>query len=144
MERVCLKGCEIHGFLEALAYKTTAAETSKTAYHDVSFPKLRYMCLEVIDFGPTLTNVLLDRLMERYERNAEVKVLHLDCCYCISSDDIKKLKEIVVDVIWDGLEQEFSTDHDSEEDRDYDIDSDGNSFAFYYGDYDDYISDISY
>ena len=56
--------------------------------------------------------------MERCERNAEVQVLRLDDCYNIFSDDVERLEEIVVDVIWDGLEQETSTEYDSEEGRD--------------------------
>jgi hypothetical protein len=43
--------------------------------------------------------------MERCERNAEVHVLRLDNCYDISSAEVERLKEVVVDVIWDGVEQ---------------------------------------
>ena len=45
--------------------------------------------------------------MERYERNAEVQVLYLQDCFYISSDDVKRLNEVVVDVIWDGLETPY-------------------------------------
>jgi hypothetical protein len=43
--------------------------------------------------------MLLDYLMERCERNAEVP----DDCYHISSNDVERLEEIVVDVTWDGI-----------------------------------------
>jgi hypothetical protein len=108
LERVCLQDFEPYPFFEALAYKTKAAEKSETAYRDVSFPKLRYIHLVGTGFqfiakrSSTLLDTLLDFLMERYERNAEVQVLRLeDCCY-ISSDLVERLKEVVVDVIWDG------------------------------------------
>ena len=108
-------------FLEALVYKTKAAEKSKTAYRNVSFPKLRYVHLEGADFFVTSpmdlsVDMILDCLMERYERNAEIQTLCLDDCTYMSSDDVERLEEIVVDVLWDGLEQGFSSEVDSEED----------------------------
>ena len=86
----------LYSFLGALVYKRKAAEKSKTAYRTVSFLNLRAIHLEYTDFlgtGPLSVSVdmLLDRLMERYERRAEVQELHLDDCYYISSDDLKKL-----------------------------------------------------
>ena len=66
-------------------------------------------------------------------------MLHLDDCYYTSSDDVERLKEVVVDVIWDGVEQEVSTDRDSEEDGNYD--SDGNTIED--SDYYDYYSSSS-
>ena len=107
LEQVCLQGFELQPrpFLEALVYKREAAEKSKTAYCNVSFPKLRYIHLVGIDFQSdsptTLLDALLDCLMERYERNAEVQVLRLENCHPLLPDDVERLKE-VVDVIWDG------------------------------------------
>ena len=120
LERVCVQSSALDSFLEALVYKTNAAKKSKTSYHNVPFPKLRYIHLEGADFfttNPTITSVdmLLDYLMERCERNAEVQTLRLDDCSYISFDDVERLKEIVVDVIWDGVEKDFS-EEDSEED----------------------------
>ena len=43
--------------------------------------------------------------MERCERNAEAWLLRLDDCYNFSSHDVERLREIVVDVIWDGKEK---------------------------------------
>jgi len=52
-----------------------------------------------------LVDTLLGCLMERRERSAEVQTLRLDDCFYISSGDVERLKEIVVDVIWDGVTQ---------------------------------------
>jgi hypothetical protein len=41
------------------------------------------------------------------KRNADIRMLRPDDCYCISLLS-KTLKEIVVDVIWDGIEQEVT------------------------------------
>jgi F-box-like len=106
LERVCVQGLEPYSFLEALVYNTKAAEKSKRAYCNVSFPKLRYIHLVGTDFAnspSTSVDALLDYLMERYERNAEIQVLRLEHC-CILSDDVERLKEVVVDVIWDRRE----------------------------------------
>jgi hypothetical protein len=113
LERVCVQGLEPYPFLDALVYKTEAAEKSKRAYCSVSesFPKLRYIHLVGTDFvnslsrSTTLVDTLLDCLTERYERNAEVQVLRLEDCYHLMSDDVERLKE-VVDVIWDGREND--------------------------------------
>ena len=107
---VCVRDHAPHSFLEALVYKTKAAGKSKTAYHNVSFPKLRYIHLECTNFNDTYLDFifykLLDCLMERCERNAEVQALRLNDCYYLTSDDVETLKEIVVDVIWDGIVME--------------------------------------
>ena len=111
LERVCVQSFEPQPrpFFDALVYKTEAAEKSKTAYCNVSFPKLRYIHLIWADFelnNPTSmvsVDMLLDCLMERYERNAEVEVLRLEDCYSLSPNEVERLKEVVVDVIWDGL-----------------------------------------
>jgi hypothetical protein len=125
LKRVCVQSSASYSFLEALVYKAKAAEKSKTAYCNVSFPKLRHISLEGTDFSArdprsTSVDMLLDCLTERCERKAAVQVLCLDDCYDIWSDDVERLKEIVVDVTWDGIEQEVS-----DEDKEYD--SDGNT-----------------
>ena len=117
---VCVRGNDPRSFLEALIYKTEAAKKSKTAYHNVSFPKLRYIRLQETNFAwnnPTSMSVdtLLDYLMERCERKAAVRELDLNDCYSISSDDVKRLGEIVVDVIWDGIEREIPEEDDDDE-----------------------------
>ena len=109
LERVCLQRSAPRPFFEALVYKTKAGEKSKAVYHDVSFPKLRYIHLVGIDFGyrsSISVDTLLDCLMERYKRNAEVQVFRLEDSYYISPDDVERLKKVVqvVDVIWEGKE----------------------------------------
>ena len=110
--------------IEALVYNTKAAENSKTAYRNVSFPKLCYIHLERTDFFVTCecplstsVDMLLDYLMERCERNAEIQTLRLDDCFYLSSDDVERLKEVVVDVIWDGLEQHLLEAGDLDDDE---------------------------
>jgi F-box-like len=142
LEGVCVKSYSPYSFLDALVYKTKAAEKSKTAYRTVAFPKLRYLHLEGAYFDsmdPTSISVekLMDYLMERCERKAEVQVLRLDDCYYITYDDVERLEEIVVDVIWDEVEQAVS-EEDSEDEREYD--SDGNIIDddYDYSSYDDF------
>ena len=53
--------------------------------------------------------------MERCERKAEVQELNLDHCYNISPDDVERLKKIVVDVIWNGVERVQGWDDDSDD-----------------------------
>ena len=44
--------------------------------------------------------------------NAEMQVLRLEGCNSILSDDVELLEEIVVDVIWDGVEVVEQGDED--------------------------------
>ena len=48
--------------------------------------------------------------MMRCEYKAEVHELRLDDCSYLLDEDIKLLKEIVVNVGWDGIEQGFTDD----------------------------------
>ena len=122
-------------FVEALVYKR------KRSKRTVSFPKLR--CIHLIGTifatGPRCLSVdmLLDCLMKRCERKAEIQVLNLDDCYYISSDDVRRLGETVVEVIWDGKEQEVddssdgtTTDSGSDSDSDDFDDSESSSSSF--------------
>jgi F-box-like len=121
LERVYVKSSAPNSFLEALVYKTEADEKSKTAC-SVSLPKLRIIHLSGTFFdsprfirsprSSVSVEKLLDHLMERWERKAQVQVLCLDDCYYISSGDVERLKEIV-DVIWDGVEQEEESEDES-------------------------------
>ena len=112
LERVCIQSNAINCFLDALVYKTKAAEKSITAYRSFAFPKLRYISLEDtnFDYGATSFEMLLDCLVER---NAKIQELRLDRCRCISPNDVAKLKGIVDDVIWDGADSDGA---DSDED----------------------------
>ena len=75
MKQVYVQDSAIDSFLEALVYKTRAAEESKTAYYNVSFPKLRHIGLGLgatdfitIGLTPILIDMLLACLIERCER----------------------------------------------------------------------------
>jgi hypothetical protein len=159
LERVHVKSIRAQPFFDALVYKTKAANKSKTSYRNVSFPKLRYIHLDGTHFAETnmeprynsrsnvkesmvSLDLLIDCLMERYERNAEIYELHLDDCYNIQEEDVEKLEEIVVDVFWDGMALGLSSEYDSEEEREYD--SDGNAIDDLDYDYDDYSFSGSY
>ena len=149
LEWVYVQSYATHSFLEAMVYK---ADQSKTAYFDVSFPKLRYIHLNGTEFmkktisaifeqiflteyvSSISVDMLMDCLMERYERNAEVQVLRLEDCYNISFNDVERLREIVVDVIWDGLEQR-KPENDEKKKKERVFDSKGNNIEDL--DYDD-------
>ena len=135
LEQVCVQSYTPYPFFEALVYKRSTAEKSIAAYRTVAFPKLRYIHLEGVSFySRSLTTISVDRLlsylMERCERNADVQMLRLDGCYYISSYGVERLKEIVVDVVWDGVEQEALQEtlqeffEGPEEDEDYESDGD--------------------
>ena len=132
LEQVCVRGYLPPSFLEALVYKKKAAEKLKSAYRAAYFPNLRYIHLDSVNFGmtyPTSTvDLLIDCLMERYERKAEVQVLRLDDCYCVTNEDVERLEEIVVDVIWDEVVQGFSDEECEEDEEEYD--SDGNLIGY--------------
>ena len=141
LEQVHVQSFAAQSFFDAVVHKTKAANKSIAAYRTVSFPRLRSIYMVACDFSePSLGSIsvemLMDYLMERCERNAEVHELHLDDCYHIMAEDVERLREIVVDVHWDRLVQGFSDEYDSEEDRDYD--SDGNTIDDFDYDYDDF------
>ena len=90
-ERVCVQSCATHRFLDALVYKTKAAEKLKTAYRNVSFPKLRYIYVESTDFDATSIEMLLDCLMERCERYRCFILMVPVISRPMTSKDLKKL-----------------------------------------------------
>jgi len=49
---------------------------------------------------------LIDCLISRYELGGEVRELHLADCSCLYEDKVQSLKEIVVNVQWDSVEQD--------------------------------------
>ena len=121
LEQVCVRpggGSLPHLFFKALIYITKAAEQSKSAYRVVSLPKLRYIHLDGVDFDTTdptpSIDILIDCLMERCGGKVGVRMLRLDGCYSLLSEDVKRLEEIVVDVIWDGVEKSMDDYSDDE------------------------------
>ena len=116
LERVYVKNGAAYSFLATLRHKTKAADRSIAAYRSVSFPKLRYICMNGTCFESISIDELMDILMERYERKAEIQALRLEVCHNIFKNDVERLGEIVVDVEWDGLGQVL---YDSEEGSTY-------------------------
>ena len=89
-------------FLDVLTYKPEGYEHLESAYHSVTFPALQSLKFDRLSFDLV---VVLDCLMERYERGAELRKLILQNCYCVDEDEVRSLREIVDDVEWDGIVQ---------------------------------------
>ena len=107
----------------------------------IAFPALRTIALVHVTFqqdAPDAIDVdyMQQQLIERYERGFEVQELRLYDCFRLRGEDVKVLREIVVDVTWDGCETGFS---DEEEESSYDGDhmdyGDGDLFYDPDGDY---------
>ncbi|KAF8805100.1 hypothetical protein BYT27DRAFT_7258583 [Phlegmacium glaucopus] len=100
LEWVRVTSSVVRSFINALVHKSQAANTSIAAYRTVSFPGLRRICMDnnlgEPNLGGISVNELLDCLMERYERNAEVQELYLERCYDIRTSEVERLREIVV------------------------------------------------
>ncbi|KAF8810886.1 hypothetical protein BYT27DRAFT_7253263 [Phlegmacium glaucopus] len=108
LERVRVVGRAGHPFISALVHKSEAANTSIAAYRTVSFPGLRYICMNCTDLSDSVIggislDKLMDCLMERYERNAEIQELSIDDCYFIWASEVERLQEIVVHVDCDKV-----------------------------------------
>jgi hypothetical protein len=92
---------------------------------DVLFPRLHKLVMDEtkfrISFGDGTLDDLMDMLMGRSERRVEVRELHLSNCVRLYEPDVELLKELVVDVFWDGvIEDEYSDDDEySEEHLEY-------------------------
>jgi F-box-like len=91
----------------------------KSMVPTINFPHLRTLILEAANFNDTREGMsftkLSDCLMKRCNYKAEVHELRLHDCSYLLDEDIYLLKEIVVDVGWDGIEQGF-TDDETDED----------------------------
>lgn len=100
----------------------------KSTIPPVCFPNLRTLTIEEVDFKeriPELTpgttvSGLMDCLMERAEKKAEVQELRLTSCSHLFEDEVEKLKEIVADVDWDGIERGGFSDTGDMDDEDLD------------------------
>ncbi|KAJ7668295.1 hypothetical protein B0H17DRAFT_990001 [Mycena rosella] len=90
------------------------------------FPALRNLILEDTTFAETVLDTLESTLMERCERKQELWTLKLQDCVRLSDDNVERLREVVPEVEWDGLEQGYSEEESDESDD--------------YGDYDQFYS----
>jgi hypothetical protein len=109
----------------------------------VFFPSLRKLLIEDTDFVDEMRTEnffedLLDCLMDRCERKVEIRELHLVECSRISEAQVADLRELVVDVVWDGIEQ---SPEDEDEDSFDSYESIGWGLPFFAHDSDGYDSD---
>ncbi|KAJ6518826.1 hypothetical protein C8R45DRAFT_949358 [Mycena sanguinolenta] len=102
------------------------------------FPALRNLILEDTDFSDPAVDTLETALMERCERKQELWTLTLSDCTHLASDDVTRLRNVVTDLQWDGLELGFS---DDESDGDYSEFGDLYSGFFYHTSDDEMDSD---
>ena len=118
LQSVTLKGSVIRGFLQMLMDKAKAK--GRDGKSKVACPALQ--SLEILNpvFSPGHVDgfsfeELRDCLMERCNRNAELRKLILSACINIYAGDVALLREIVVDVDWDQWEEVYSEDEDEDE-----------------------------
>jgi hypothetical protein len=111
------------GLPSANTHKVTTSPVlrrRKSMVPAVNFPQLRTLILEAANFNEDSEGISLiklrDCLMTRCEYKAEIHELRLDDCSYVLYDDIELLKEVVVDVEWDGIEQGFTDDEADEDD----------------------------
>lgn len=100
LEWVHVESYTVQSFLDALFDETKADDKSIIAHHNISFPKLRHIRISGTDFtyaklGSISVDMLMNCLMERRERKAEVQELRLDHCYNISEYDIERFKKLL-------------------------------------------------
>jgi hypothetical protein len=90
-------------FIRALTSKPQYYKAEHSAYHSVSFPALQSLWIETFSFGRSgALEDLQNCLMERCERRAELLKLKLTDCSELSYKNVGSLREIVIDVEWDG------------------------------------------
>ncbi|KAF8159443.1 hypothetical protein B0H34DRAFT_703478 [Crassisporium funariophilum] len=99
--------------LEALSLRRSDYEENLSGYHQVSFPALQNLLLDGLIFGKSDNevsfNMLQDCLIDRCERQVPLQSLVLEeCSFDSDASDvafiqIDLLREIVVDVTWDGV-----------------------------------------
>ena len=122
LRNVTVTGDGTNNFLLALLHKPDDYNTCASAYYSTFFPALRSIEFRGVVFTPNIVPPysLESCLMERWERNAEISKLVLSNCFSLYEPDVRRLQEIVVDVDWDGLEQEYQLEEDYDCDYDYD------------------------
>ncbi|KIK01161.1 hypothetical protein K443DRAFT_576640 [Laccaria amethystina LaAM-08-1] len=122
-------GLAIHMLLSAMiAEPSTATSTNVSANlstqklsHNreemppaVFFPSLLHLIIEETNFDSSCNGEYAELedlkacLMERYERKAEVRKLTLSRCRRLRTEHVDELRELVVNVVWDGLETGFT------------------------------------
>nr|GAT59796.1 predicted protein [Mycena chlorophos] len=82
------------------------------------FPALRRLEIEGTAFDDGYLGRLETMLMARCERRQEISRLELFDCTRLRAEEVALLRDIVVDVVWDGLEEGFTESEDSYDDED--------------------------
>jgi len=108
------------GFIKALTHKAKGYKRRPKVYYDVTFPALESLEITEAIFSPDheggfFFEELQDCLMDRCNRNAEVRKLTLSDCFCLYEHDVDLLRDIVVDVDWDEWEEEYNSEDEDEE-----------------------------
>ncbi|EDR14559.1 uncharacterized protein LACBIDRAFT_305269 [Laccaria bicolor S238N-H82] len=134
LQFICTQGRAVDTLLSAMMAEprtVTGTTNSSTGKHSsIYFPSLLHLTIEDISFDPGYDNKyakledLKDCLMERCWRKPAVRDLVLSRCHRLTRKHVEELREIVVDVTWDGLVTGFVDVHDSEDDHGDDIDDD--------------------
>jgi hypothetical protein len=87
-------------------------------------PRLRCLHVTGADFSNSgwnefnLVCSLLAFLQTRIQVGLAIRELHFKDCYYLYTEDVEKMKELVQDVHWDGVEQETEDDDDASPDLD--------------------------
>jgi len=85
----------------------------------VLFPRLCNLIFDDVDFMVDradelpMSETLLDCLMLRSDYGVEIQELSIKRCTHVTDPDIESLKEVVVNVSWDGIEWGFGDEEDS-------------------------------
>ncbi|KAG2012989.1 hypothetical protein CC2G_009932 [Coprinopsis cinerea AmutBmut pab1-1] len=81
------------------------------------FSALKKLILSGVDFRYTFTvDAFLDFLMMRYELGGEIVTLELTGCIGLYPGHVKQLREVVVDVEWDGKTIHYYSDEEDDDD----------------------------
>jgi hypothetical protein len=114
LQSVTLVGNCTFDFITALM-DSPQHDYNQDSFYSVTFPALQTLCITGTSCGPEgdcPIEYIRDCLIERYERKAQLTKLKIAVCYDVYSNDVDLLKEIVVDVEWDGLEMEAARSED--------------------------------
>ncbi|EGN96756.1 hypothetical protein SERLA73DRAFT_161770 [Serpula lacrymans var. lacrymans S7.3] len=114
----------IEGLIDALVTEVPGSGRllRPKKFGEVFLPTVCEVVLEGVDFedGSSLLDDLLDCMMDRAERRAEIRNLSIQDCRHIYSDDVERLEEVVVDVVWDGIEQGYEDEEEEEDEEESD------------------------
>ena len=104
----------------------------------LAFPELRTLTLCQFSFDQVddlPLDSLLQSLIWRYEFGAEIEKLDLQDCFRLDEDDVDLLREVVVDVFWDGVEQGYTDDEEDSDDYNDSYDENYYDDPYYSDDY---------